>query len=295
MNILHYLRCPLCGSGFTRNNNVLSCPSGHSFDLAKEGYVNLLPPGKGKNARTGDEKDMIRARREFLALGFYASISDGIVQMLTNVLRDSSEVLLCDSGCGEGYHTLRITDALKKALSAPVLSVGFDASKFAAACGMKASARGGFTGETGIGSEGDALAYFIPANIFSLPLADGCVSAVISMFAPVAVEENLRVLREDGVLFTASSGVDHLREMRELLYTDVHMSDGTVPEYNGFVLADEKKVKYTVTLPDKKAIADLFTMTPFYYKTTEAGRERLYNTDSLTLTVDTDLRIYRRK
>ncbi|MBE6569129.1 MAG: hypothetical protein E7658_02785 [Ruminococcaceae bacterium] len=295
MNILHYLRCPLCGGGFSRNNNVLSCSAGHSFDLAKEGYVNLLPPGKGKNARTGDEKDMIRARREFLALGLYAPISDGIAELLAGYVKDDRETLLCDSGCGEGYHTLRITDALKDHVNGGILSVGFDASKFAAACGMKASARAGFTGENGIGSEGNALAYFLPANIFSLPLADGCVSAVISMFAPVAVQENLRVLKDDGILVTASSGVGHLWEMRDLLYTDVHVSDGVVPEYDGFSLAEEKKVCYTVTLPDKEATANLFTMTPFYYKTTEAGRNRLYGVDSLQVTVDTDLRVYKRK
>ncbi|MBQ7921532.1 MAG: hypothetical protein IJ325_03015 [Clostridia bacterium] len=295
MNLLHHLCCPLCGGSFTRNNNVLSCPSGHHFDMAKEGYVNLLPPGKGKNARTGDEKDMIRARRDFLALGLYSPISDGIAGLLGKYLSDFPEILLCDSGCGEGYHTLRITESLMHQVPGKVLSVGFDASKYAAACAMKASARAGFTGDAGIGSDGKGLAYFIPANIFSLPLSDHCASAVISMFAPVAVQENIRVLRSGGVLVTASSGVDHLREMRNLLYTDVHISDGAVPEYEGFVLAEEKKVYYTIHLPDKTAVADLFTMTPFYYKTNDAGRERLYAADSLTVTVDTDLRVYRLK
>lgn len=293
MNLLHFLCCPLCGSSFTRNNNILSCTAGHHFDLAKEGYVNLLPPGKGKNARTGDEKDMIRARRDFLSLGLYAPISDGITELLSKHLQGSDDLLLCDSGCGEGYHTLRITQSLQKQASGHVMSVGFDASKYAAACGMKASARAGLTGTAGIGSEENTLAYFIPANIFSLPLNNNCASAVISMFAPVAVQENIRVLREGGVLITASSGVEHLREMRNLLYADVHISDGAVPKYDGFVLTEEKKICYTVQLPDKTAIANLFTMTPFYYKTPEAGRERLYAADSLTVTVDTDLRVYR--
>jgi len=293
MNILHYLRCPLCGGVFSRFDKTVSCSSGHCFDLAKEGYVNLLPPGKGKNARTGDEKDMIRARRAFLSTDLYAPVSDGIAALLKKHLPSDGDIVLCDSGCGEGYHTLRVMNTLKTFSPRGILSVGFDASKFAAACAMKSASHCGLTGENGIGTDSEALAYFFPANIFALPLTDHCISAVLSMFAPVAAAENLRVLRKNGIMITVSSGIEHLQEMRRLLYTDVHMSDGKIPEYDGFALADEIKIRYPIVLPDKEVIANLFTMTPFYYKTTETGKKRLWEAETLTVTVDTDLRIYR--
>ncbi|MBQ8640887.1 MAG: hypothetical protein IJ480_01610 [Clostridia bacterium] len=290
MNILTILRCPLCRTTLAREDKSLRCEKGHCFDLAKEGYVNLLPPGKGKNARTGDEKDMLRARREFLAGEYYAPISDGIASLLHRYL-PKGETVLCDSGCGEGWHTLRYTRGLSGMGDRDLLTVGFDASKYGAACGMKAARREGVDCEIGLDSR--LLAYFFPGNLFALPLADGSVSAVISMFAPVAAEENRRILAQNGILLTAASGREHLREMRELLYTDVHYSDKE-PEYEGFMLADHETVRYTVSLPDKAAIGNLFMMTPFYYKTTAEGREKLLAAETLTVTVETELRIYRR-
>jgi len=290
MNVLNILRCPLCQGTLTRENRTLRCESCHCFDMAKEGYVNLLPPGKGKNARTGDEKDMLRARREFLSGGYYAPISDGIAALLKKHL-PSGETVLCDSGCGEGWHTLRYTGKLAETGHAPVLSVGFDASKYGAACGMKSARQAGISCD--IGADTDVQAFFFPGNLFSLPLADSSVSCVISMFAPLAAEENLRVLRPDGILLTAASGKEHLREMRQLLYTDVHYSEKE-PEYSGFVLADKDTIRYSVTLPDPDTIRNLFMMTPFYYKTTAEGRERLLAVETLTLMVETELRVYRR-
>lgn len=290
MNVLSILRCPLCRTAMNRDGNTLRCEAGHCFDLAKEGYVNLLPPGKGKNARTGDEKDMLRARRDFLAGGYYAPISTGIAELLKQHLPEG-ETVLCDSGCGEGWHTLLYTGLLAEDGKRDVLAVGFDASKYGAACGMKNARREGFACE--IGANGSPFAGFFPGNLFSLPLADGSVSAVISMFAPVAVEENLRVLRDDGILVTAASGREHLREMRELLYTDVHYEE-KLPVYAGFTQIAGETVRYTVTLPDTVTIGNLFMMTPFYYKTTAEGRQRLLEKDTLTVTVETELRVYRR-
>jgi len=287
MNILQYLCCPLCKEPLTSTDKTLHCRDGHCFDISKEGYVNLLPPGKGKNARTGDEKEMLRARRAFLAGGYYAPISDTIAALLHKHLPDGDTVL-CDSGCGEGWHTLRITEQLAQR-GRMVLGIGFDASKHGAAYGMKSAKQKNMC--CNFQSSDDGQVFFLPANIFVLPLQDTCISAVISMFAPVAVEENLRVLKNDGFLVTASSGKDHLRELRELLYTDVHYADKE-PQYTGFSLIESVSCKYVIDIPDKDTLWNLFTMTPFYYRTTEQGRQRLREKDCLSVTVDTELRIY---
>lgn len=291
MRPLQILRCPLCHTMFTQDGNTLRCEQGHCFDLAKEGYVNLLPPGKGKNARTGDEKDMLRARREFLAGEYYAPISDGIADLLNQFL-PHGETVLCDSGCGEGWHTLRFTKSLFAKGERNILTLGFDASKYGAACGMKNARREGIC--TALSGEEPMTVCFCPGNLFALPVADGSVSAVISMFAPVAVEENLRLLRDDGILVVAASGKEHLREMRELLYTDVQYVEKE-PVYDGFTLVETRPVRYAIELPDRATIENLFMMTPFYYKTTADGKARLLDRESLTVTVDVTLRIYKKE
>lgn len=294
MNALAYLRCPVCGGIFSREGSLLRCANNHSFDLAKEGYVNLLPPGKGKNAHTGDEKAMVRARQTFLASGLYAAISDGVAAMLAQYLPTGHAAVLCDSGCGEGYHTLRITGALRQKRDSGLLIYGFDASKTAISYAAKAAARSGYTGEKGIGTEGETLCTFCPANIFALPLSDSSMDAVVSMFAPVAVTENLRVLRDDGILLTASSGVLHLAEMRALLYDDVRYHENTAAVFEGFTLSDTADICYTMHVPDRSTLQALWTMTPFYYKTTPAGKERLLSADSLDCTVDVRISIYKK-
>ncbi len=291
MNILNLLRCPLCGGVMNKDGASLRCGAGHCLDIAKEGYVNLLPPGKGKNAKTGDEKDMLRARRAFLSGGYYGAISDTIGALLHRFL-PVGDAVLCDSGCGEGWHTLRFTQALA-ALDADrqILTVGFDASKFGAASGMKYARQQSLGGV--LGEDAPVQAFFFPGNLFHLPLADHAVSAVVSMFAPIAAAENDRVLREDGLLVVASSGKEHLRELRELLYEDVTYAE-KVPEVEGFTLLHHETVRYPVVLPDTETIFNLFTMTPFYYRTTAEGRERLLSRDTLTVTVETELWVFRK-
>lgn len=293
MNALEHLRCPLCSGVFFREPSLLRCINGHCFDLAKDGYVNLLPPGKGKNARTGDEKAMVRARQMFLATGLYHDISDGIAALLQQYLPANHTPILCDSGCGEGYHTLRITDSLAKSRGS-ILTYGFDASKIAIGYAAKTAARHRFTGENGMGSVGETICAFCPANIFALPLASSSIDAVLSMFAPVAADENLRVLRDNGIFLVASSGVRHLHEMRTILYNEVHYHDDTSTSYDGFTLVDTADIRYTMHVPDANTLRALWTMTPFFYKTTPTGKERLFSLESIDCTVDVRLSVYKK-
>jgi 23S rRNA (guanine745-N1)-methyltransferase len=86
-----------------------------------------------------------------------------------------------------------------------------------------------------------------------------------------------------------------LLELRRLIYDEVRLSDEGFPESDLFEEVERRSLSYTVTLPDKEAIADLFMMTPFYYKTTEAGKVRLLSRDTLTVTVHVNYTIYKKK
>ena len=299
-NILDILRCPHCGTPLTRpadNSRTLRCAAGHAFDLAKSGYVNLLPPGKEKNARSGDEREMVKAREEFLSLGLYAGITDGL-SSLASESAEGASFTVCDMGCGEGWHTCRFTKRFAELTGASVLTAGFDASKYAAERACKRAARDGLMPKEGIGaaSEGSASAYFMPGNIFRLPLAEHSVNLALSMFAPVAGEETRRILTPDGLLIVVSSGKEHLLELRQKIYDDVRLSDELPPLPDGFTEVERKNNRYTAEIPTGEALAALFTMTPFYYKTTEAGRERLLSSGlPFSVTVDVNYSIFRVK
>lgn len=287
MNIFDYIICPVCGGALHRESKSLICENGHTFDIAKAGYVNLLPPGKEKNARTGDEKNMVKARVDFLAKNHYGKISDAAAAMIRKHCGDGF-VSCADMGCGEGYHTCRIAERLETCVM-----LGFDASKYAAECASKLSKSKGMMPRDGVGAEhgSDASAYFFPANLFRLPVREHSLDAAVSMFAPIAGEESARILKEGGKLIVVSSGRDHLLEMRSLIYDEVHFSDPSVAVPEGFRKVDEENLKYTFTLTSREDIEALFVMTPFYYKTTEKGRERLLRSDSLTITAEVNLTV----
>lgn len=124
------------------------------------------------------------------------------------------------------------------------------------------------------------------------------------MFAPVAWEEARRILGADGVLIVVSSGREHLLEMRRIIYNDVHLSEEENPANKisaedsaprGFETVQKSALRYVVDLPDKTTIANLFMMTPFYYKTTEIGKLRLLSKDALRITVDVNYAVYRKR
>lgn len=296
-NMINLLVCPHCGTPLSRENKSLRCDAGHTFDIAKAGYVNLLPPGKEKNARTGDERDMVKAREEFLSAGHYAAISDALADAAAQYAPRESYTV-CDMGCGEGYHTCRFAARLAGLTGASVTAVGFDASKYAAERGCKRAVREGFLPKDGVGAphDGNISVGFFPGNLFHLPLADHCINVALSMFAPVAGDEARRILTDDGILIVVSSGREHLLELRGRIYDDVRLSDELPPVPDGFAEIARISNKYRTSIPDTDTLKNLFTMTPFYYKTTEAGRNRLFSSAMpFELTVDVNYSIFKTK
>lgn len=287
-DILDILKCPVCGGNLSRRERSLVCDAGHNFDVAKCGYVNMLPPGREKNSRTGDERDMVRARVDFLSRGYYGEISRRFAELLSDILPKRDSYVLCDMGAGEGYHTCQIARTVHEKTGRDVLALGFDASKYAAECASKRSRSLGFMPKGGVGEPHDAscAAYFMPGNIFSLPIADSSVDVAVSMFAPIAAEEAARLLGQGGILAVVASGRDHLIEMREIIYDDVHLSDSATPTPEGFCEISRHSLTYKVKIESTDDIKSLFMMTPFYYKTTERGREALLSHSELEVTVD---------
>jgi 23S rRNA (guanine745-N1)-methyltransferase len=93
--------CPLCHAPLERRDNSFICPQRHQFDLAKEGYVNLLPVQFKRSRDPGDSAEMMQARRAFLDAGHYQPLRDAICAYLHTFAPTD----LLDIGCGEGYYT----------------------------------------------------------------------------------------------------------------------------------------------------------------------------------------------
>ena len=274
--MIDLLLCPLCHMPLFKADNSLRCESGHSYDFSKSGYINLLNPGKKNNARAGDSKEMIRARTSFFESGAYLKIRD----FLCDIVKDycAKAPIIVDAGCGEGYYS----EGLAKNDTSSLV-FGFDMSKFGVEHASK-SARGNHLSNT----------FYSVSNIFALPLKNESCDAIVSMFAPVASEEFCRVLKKGGILIVGASGVTHLKGLKSALYDSVYLNEENNLSYDGFELISRKKCDYVAEISGNEVIWNLFTMTPYYHRTSLSDKDKLTKIDSLTTEIDVDFFIFKK-
>ena len=270
------LRCPICRqpmAPLASGSLVCAGPRTHCFDLGASGYVNLCAPGQSGG---GDSKQAVRARSQFLNLGYYRPVADGICSLLRTHVPDT-RALVVDAGCGEGYYSDRIA-------AEGYATLGVDLSKYAvdaAAKRARAASR--------------ENAFYAVASVYSIPIADGGASAVINVFAPCAEEEYLRVLNDDGILLVAHAGEDHLMGLKRVLYEHAYTNSARADLPRGMTAIDEVRVRYTVTVEGLDAIASLFVMTPYYWRTSPEDASKLTELARLETEVDVLLTAYQKK
>ena len=274
MDIFEHLICPICSQELHRVGNSLQCGKSHSFDIASSGYINLLKPGKKNNAKAGDSKEMIKARTDFFTSGAYQGIAHKICQLCTEL----APAVVIDAGCGEGYYTEQI--AINDTSSAVF---GVDMSKFGCEHGAKSAKRNGVSN----------MLYTV-GSIFELPFAKGCADLIVNMFAPVANEEFYRVLKPNGYFIVASAGIDHLDGLKSIIYDEIYKNEEKFLSYDGFELLRVDNLKYTQTIQGNINIQNLFTMTPYYHRTSLADKEKLKHVDEITTTIEVNFAIYKK-
>ncbi len=264
-------RCPLCAAPLEREAGTYRCGGGHSFDLAREGYVHLLPPNQKHSALPGDDREMVLARRDFLSKGYYQPLLNTFCSQISALSSDAP--VLLDAGCGEGYYAAGIYQALLAAGKCPRMA-GTDISKFA----LRTAARR------------ERKAEFAVASSYHLPLADGSVDVLLNCFSPLALEEFRRVLKPGGRFLYAVPGAKHLWEMKEILYDNPYPNEEKETPYEGFAYREIVPVDGSVRLDCRADIQNLFRMTPYFWKTPWAGAERLCALE--TLAVRTSFRVH---
>lgn len=265
--------CPICGQPLEREEKSYICPKRHCYDVAKEGYVNLLPANKKHAKDPGDDRDMVAARTRFLEGGHYAPLRNTLVGL---VLERGPKTVL-DSGCGEGWYTAGVCEALRRnELEAHV--AGVDLSRSA----LKRAARRAKETE------------FAVASVYHLPVADRSVDLLLNCFSPLAPEEFRRVLRPEGVFLYVVPGAKHLWELKQVLYEKPYENKEEETAYEGFSYEAILPVDFTMKL-DASALQDLFRMTPYCWKTPKAGVERMNALDGLDVTASFRVHIFRAK
>ncbi len=275
------LVCPLDGEPLCRAGSAWRCSVGHSFDSAKEGYVNLLPVQKKRSRDPGDSKEMVSARKRFLQAGHYAQIAAAVNDAVSVLLRADAITCVLDAGSGDGYYLRQLVQGCS-ALSSKGSSlslVGVDISKWA----VRAAAKMEKTTTWIVGSN---------AN---LPVESNSVDCVLCMFGFPAYAEFSRVLKPTGFLLQVDAGPDHLRELREVIYPIVKKDKADefqVPD--GFLKKEMNTLRFTVTLDGSEQIADLLAMTPHLFRASMEGKARAAALTKLTVTADVRLQVLAR-
>lgn len=265
--------CPLCHAPLRRQENSLVCPQRHQFDLAKEGYVNLLPVQHKRSREPGDSAEMMQARRAFLDAGHYQPLRDAISQQLDARLPAQASALL-DIGCGEGYYT----DAFAQiAAQHGAQTFGLDVSKPAIRAAAKRYPQ----------------VMFCVASSHRLPFEASTLDAIVRIYAPCKAQELSRVVKAGGWVITAAPGPHHLQELKGLIYDEVQLHAPQREQIEGFTLAEQHALGYSMTLSGTEAVA-LLQMTPFAWRAKPAVWEALADMAQFSCQTDFSIQCWQR-
>ena len=263
------LICPVCGEVLSRGDRQYACENRHSFDIARQGHVNLLVVQQKHSLHPGDTREQVLSRREFLEGGFYAPIANALCETAKEL---GARGPILDVGCGEGYYCARLADALDAEL------LGLDISKEAVRC---AAAK--YKGPQ-----------WVCTTASHLPVKDETVGTLTSLFALTLPEEFHRVLAKDGLYFQVLAAQDHLLGLKSIIYPELKLKEkDSVPEIPGFERIRSVPIRFTFTVEGKQ-VRNLFSMTPHVYRISKEGAARLAATEELTDTASAVLNIFRK-
>ncbi len=262
------LLCPICGNVLSKQDRRYVCEKNHSFDIARQGHVNLLPVQNKRSLNPGDTAQQVVGRRAFLDGGFYAPIRDALCALAKD---HGCAGPIVDVGCGEGYYSAALAKSLETELLG--LDISKEAVRYAAGRYKEAT--------------------WICASAARLPVKDGAAGLVTSLFALTIPEEFRRVLAPDGAYIQVLAAEDHLMGLKNIIYPQLHHKEKfTTPDIPGFRLAESRKIQFTFTVEGEQ-VQNLLNMTPHVYRISKEGADRLRQTEKLTDTASCVLNLYR--
>jgi ubiquinone/menaquinone biosynthesis C-methylase UbiE len=277
---LHLFACPICRSTFTQQNGTLRCTHMHTFDIAREGYVNLL-----HKQQPGDSAEMLLARRQFLGKGYYLDLAHTLNALLATAMQDMElgrATRILDAGCGEGYYLGQVHDYFH-ARQRPVECVGLDISKQAVRMAAKRYRD---------------VSFVVANSKERLVFVDHAFDIVLNIFAPRNAPEFARVLWPGGTLLVVIPGPAHLRQVREqfhLLQIEEQKQQHIIEQFAPyFTLQNVMPVRYTLDLA-REAITWIVTMTPNFWHLSDEKRQELASGDAISTDVEFLCLLFRKR
>ena len=269
---MHNILCPLDGTLLTHINKQWQCENKHSFDIARQGYVNLLGVQDKKSKDPGDSKEMITARSSFLNHGFYAPIAQKIKDILLHQqAKNSQTISVLDAGCGEGYYLDYIHKNLSSHTAPNTLDFsGVDISKWAVMAAAKRNKK---------------CRWFVASNK-SLPFPDQSFDFIICGFGFPVWNEFTRLLKPSGQVIMIDPGKNHLHELKSIIYKEVREKPEKEEIQNTLHLLKKDKLSFKIRLQTQDQISSLFSMTPHLFRAPKEGKESLLKLNTLELTTD---------
>lgn len=261
--------CPVCGARLECGKTVWTCFKGHSFDIARQGYVNLLTVQQKHSLSPGDTREMVVARRNFLDGGYYFPIVQKLKALIGAYAPEAQSVL--DVGCGEGYYLSQVEAEEKW---------GIDISKEA----------------TRYAAVRDKSSRFLTATAAHLPFENASFDCLLSMFALTMEQEFARVLKNTGIFIQVLAGENHLTALKSIIYpTLLEKPKELHPALDGFTLLHKETLTFEFHLDRPELLHDLLYMTPHVWRISKEGAEALKNTLALSDRAEVVFNVYGRQ
>ncbi|MFA6709313.1 MAG: methyltransferase domain-containing protein [Fusobacterium sp.] len=268
--------CPKCKERLIKDGKTYKCINNHSFDISKSGYLNLLLDNQKNSKNPGDDKGMVKSRKFFLEEGYYKDISDKLNEIVSEKLGETSENFVLDIGCGEGYYTGK----LKKYLDENNIEndiLGIDISKQAI---LEASKK-------------YKNIHWVIASALNVPINEETCDIIICMFSKIIPKEKMRILKKNGMIIIVSTGEDHLKEIKEVVYENVKNDFySPIEDMKEFKHIKTYEVKKEISIDKKENIENLFNMTPYRWRSPKKGIEKLFQLNSIKVTIDVNFDVF---
>lgn len=274
----HNLACPIDGLPLHQQEQQLSCLNHHHFDVARYGYVNLLPVQHKKSKQPGDNKEMVAARAQFLNAQHYQPISRTLERLMMALLCEvDRHYCVLDAGCGDGYY---LHELAQHSRQMRISWIGIDISKFAVMAAAKRNAQ---------------LTWLVASNK-QLPVLAHSVDVLMSVFGFPSADGFARALAPNGRVIVVEPGAQHLIELRELLYETVEHSEHKQPAWlssGHFTRLSFEHLQYQTVPLTNGELVSLLKMTPHFYRAPTHRVEHVCGMSQVAVTVDVTFSIYK--
>ncbi len=267
-------KCPLCGRSLELQQRSYRCENKHCFDVAKEGYVNLLPVQQKKSLIPGDSKEMLVSRQRFLEKGYYEFLVQAIAEALAQHCEVAGDTIdLLDMGCGEGYYCQQLLQR-----NSQLRITGVDISKQGIL----------MTAKRKLGLQAAV------ASVYELPFFGNSFDCALSVFSPVSGVETSRVLKPKGILILVGPTGNHLHGLIKHIYLQPTSHEGNtqaLTDTEDFSLVEKKQVSDSVQVVGED-VMNLLAMTPYYWQCTPEQQKSLAELDCVETPLEFQISVY---